>query len=168
MFLALYLGVVVSDVATFWVGRVLRIGIFQPLAEKLRLTDEDATEEATESSKSARLQRIMKNAGDYVGFVIRFSVGTRGPLMLLTGFSKSVSFAKFALGASLGAVFTLPLQLWAGYTLGHRNPAAMVGIVGGISTFVIGAAVCLATASWVALMVTQMKRLSARRSHSQG
>lgn len=160
---ALYLGVVVSDFLTFWIGRALRIGVFQPVAERLQLTSPEAEVDEASDPKSKekvnRVKKIMANAGDYVGFVTRFSVGTRGPLMLFAGFSKRIPFAKFALGASVGAFFSLPVQLWAGYALGHRNPEAVVGVVAGISSFVIAAAVCVAIASWGTLMVSQVKRL---------
>ena len=181
MLVALYLGVVVSDLVTFWLGRLLRIGLFQPLAEKLQLQDSTLSSSSSStattttttdpasssSSKSARVQRIMERAGDYVGFVIRFSVGTRGPLMLLTGFTKRVSFVKFGLGAAAGGLLTLPIQLWAGYAIGHRNPEAVVGVVAGISTFVIGAAICVATVSWTALLVSQAQRLWSKWRNSQ-
>mmetsp|Transcript_18504 Transcript_18504/g.26134 ORF Transcript_18504/g.26134 Transcript_18504/m.26134 type:complete len:336 (+) Transcript_18504:193-1200(+) len=173
LFLALYMGIVLSDVVTFWIGRALRLGVFQPLQEKLLgqnadddLDDDDdvsalpvvAIGEPIKTRKRDRIRKLASNAGEYVGFVMRFSVGTRGPLMLLTGFWRKVVFWKFLVGTSLGAAITLPLQLWLGYTLGRKNPAAIIGIVAGISTFVIGAAISVGVASWGTLLWSRLRR----------
>lgn len=187
---ALYAGVVLSDFVTFWIGRALRLGLFAPLAKRLKLNDHhingddgndsnrlvvnektSANEEltsnqvfmpTTSSSTTTTTQRRLQQAGDWAGFMIRFSVGTRGPLMLLAGFSNQIPFAKFAIGASLGAAITLPLQLYAGCALGGRNPKAVVGLVAGMSSFVMAAAVVVATATWTSLLWSQLA-LSRRR-----
>lgn len=194
LLLALYLGVVVSDWVTFWIGRMMRSGILAPLAKKLNLnggsgssndtavvvlqqSNNDNTETSTATSppptapKTAFQQRFLKRAGRWAGFVIRFSVGTRGPLMLMTGFSKQVPFIPFALGASVGALVTVPLQLYVGYALStrggsalnqHHHPpteasaAAALAVVAGISTFVLGAAIVLTTATVGSLVVSQI------------
>ena len=83
--------------------------------------------------------------------------------MLLAGFSNQIAFAKFAFGASLGAAITLPLQLYAGCALGGRNPKAVVGIVAGMSSFVVAAAVVVATVTWTSLLLSQLSA-SRRRS----
>ena len=44
------------------------------------------------------------------GAIQRFSLGFRGPLCLVCGFT-GVSPQKFALGAAVGALGTMPLQL---------------------------------------------------------
>ena len=160
MLLALYAGVVVSDFATFWIGRALRWGMFRPLADRLTLLqkfDATTTKDASDT-KISKLRQRLANYGDWIGFVIRFSVGTRGPLMLLAGFSQQIAFSKFALGASLGGLFSLPLQLYAGHVLGGKNPAAVVAVVAGISSMVLTAAMVVALASWSTLLITQGKR----------
>ncbi|KAI2504562.1 hypothetical protein MHU86_9872 [Fragilaria crotonensis] len=185
---ALYAGVVLSDFVTFWIGRALRLGLFAPLAKRLKLNDHhihgddgdasqlvvkektSANEELTSnqvlmpttSTTTTTTQRRLQQAGDWAGFMIRFSVGTRGPLMLLAGFSNQIPFAKFAIGASMGAAITLPLQLYAGCALGGRNPKAVVGLVAGMSSFVMAAAVVVATATWTSLLWSQLA-LSRRR-----
>lgn len=183
LFGALYLGVVVSDVITFWIGRALRLGVFAPLQARLVGTSAAASRTTTNEKEATlmvpsnsttaangvvaiqkrrrkrdRIKNIAENTGDWVGFVIRFSVGTRGPLMLLTGFLQKVSFLKFFLGAAAGGLITVPLQLWLGYTLGHHNPAAMIGAVAGISTFVFGISVSVAAASWVTLVASKLRQ----------
>jgi len=181
LFVALYLGIVFSDAITFWVGRSLRLGVFQPLQEQLLGKNADDVDDNSSSDGAAvavaetaiedgsenkpvkarkrdRIRKVASNAGEYVGFVIRFSVGTRGPLMLLTGFWRKVVFWKFLLGTSVGAAITLPLQLWLGYTLGRKNPAAIIGVVAGISTFVIGAAISVGVASWGTLLWSRLQR----------
>ena len=181
---ALYAGIVLSDFVTFWIGRALRLGLFAPLAKRLKLNDHGDDDESNRLSvdentstneESTSNQVIMpatptkttlrrlQQAGDWAGFMIRFSVGTRGPLMLLAGFSNQIAFAKFAFGASLGAAITLPLQLYAGCALGGRNPKAVVGIVAGMSSFVVAAAVVVATVTWTSLLLSQLSA-SRRRS----
>ena len=44
------------------------------------------------------------------GAIQRFSLGFRGPLCLVCGFT-GVAPSKFALGAALGALGTMPLQI---------------------------------------------------------
>ena len=53
-----------------------------------------------------------QHALPHAGFVQRFSVGFRGPLCIASGLS-GVPFARFAGGAMLGALWTVPLQLGA-------------------------------------------------------
>jgi len=154
-----------SDAVTFWAGRALRLGVFSSMRtmfDDLLSSDEEEVvivlREDGKMRKRDRIRRKMKKAGDYVGFVIRFSVGTRGPLMLVTGFLGKVSFLKFILGSCAGGLMTLPLQLWLGYTLGHNHPAAAVGIVGGISTVVLFATLSVAVVSWTTFLISTLKR----------
>ena len=44
------------------------------------------------------------------GFVQRFTIGFRGPLCLVSGFS-GVTLSDFAIGASVGACITMSIQL---------------------------------------------------------
>ena len=44
------------------------------------------------------------------GFVQRFTIGFRGPLCLVSGFS-GVTLSDFAIGASIGACITMSIQL---------------------------------------------------------
>jgi membrane protein DedA with SNARE-associated domain len=166
MFIALYLGVVVSDFLSFWIGRGMRLGVLSPLAKKLELGEQEVVEteqaDGRTTSKRQKVKRILKKSGDWVGFVTRFSVGLRGPLMLLTGFSNQVPFIKFAVGTSAGAIFTLPLQLYAGYALGGRNPAAVVAVVTGISSFVMATAAIAAALSSGTLLMAQFQIMRSR------
>lgn len=170
--LALYLGIIGSDAITFWVGRALRLGVFLPLQQRLLGSSAEQPKKAEEGATAAvaavgaqgprrkrdRIRKVAESAGDYVGFVTRFSVGMRGPLMILTGFWKKVTFWKYFLGCALGGAFTLPLQVWLGYTLGHNNPAAILGIVAGISTFIFGSSIAVAVASSGTLIYSKMKK----------
>lgn len=47
---------------------------------------------------------------DAAGAIQRFSLGFRGPLCLVCGFT-GVAPSKFALGAAVGALGTMPLQI---------------------------------------------------------
>lgn len=88
------------------------------------------------AKKRDRILAKLEEAGDYVGFIIRFSVGIRGPMMLFTGFSNRVPFVKYAMGTIVGACFSVSLQLLLGYIL-RNNPAAVVGAVASISSVVL-------------------------------
>ena len=46
----------------------------------------------------------------HVGFVQRFTIGFRGPLCLVSGFS-GVTLADFVIGASIGACITMSIQI---------------------------------------------------------
>lgn len=173
LFLALYAGVVLSDAITFLAGRALRLGVFENFAKEKfpdLLVDKEEVfvlREDGKMRKRDRLKRKMKKAGDYVGFVIRFSIGTRGPLMLIAGVSGKISFLKFILGSCAGALLTLPLQLWLGYSLGHNHPAAVVGIVGGISTVVLCGTLSVAIVSWMTFLIQKLKRNEGQSSISE-
>lgn len=121
-----YVGVVLSDLTTFCVGRALRRGLLEPVRRRLKLgsdgtttttDDDDTVAPPTRRRKRDRIKAKMEQAGDYVGFVVRLSVGMRGPLMLLTGFTDRVSSWKFCLGVMAGALVSLPVQLLVGYTM---------------------------------------------------
>jgi len=168
LFFALYLGVVGSDALTFGIGRALRMGVFPRIRERLlpwkpMNSTDDATIVVASNRKRDKLKRSLERSGDWVGFVIRFSVGTRGPLMLLSGFTNHVPFLKFILGSSLGALITLPLQLYSGHVLGHRHPGAIAGLVAGISSFCLLAFVAVGLVSWGAFLVTQVHQRRIRR-----
>lgn len=88
------------------------------------------------AKKRDRILAKLEEAGDYVGFIIRFSVGIRGPMMLFTGFSNRVPFVKYAIGTIFGAFFSVSMQLLVGYIL-RNNPTAVVGAVASISSVVL-------------------------------
>ena len=100
---------------------------------------------------SSRMHRRLARCGDRIGFVTRLSIGVRGPLMLLAGFSGSVPFGRFALGSALGGVLSLSLQLLLGYWL-RDHPGAVVGTVAGASTVVCAAPIAAAVLSGAALV----------------
>lgn len=169
LILALYTGIILSDMITFGVGRLLRAGIMEPLRKRMDLqnggdmdtdtdTDTDTkgkdNEQAEVVKKRGKRERILAKldgAGDYAGFVIRFSAGVRSPMMILTGYSRKVSFFNFAIGTMAGAVCTLSLQLLLGYSL-RNNPAAVVGIIAGLSTFIASVSFGVAIVSWAPMI----------------
>jgi len=149
---ALYAGVVLSDLVMYCYGRLLRRGVAAPL-RKFMLGDgaRCSLETGTctvdeENSRWSQASPRMKACGKYVGVAVRLSVGIRGPLMMLTGFSsdgngKGVSLPVFAAGSCFGALLSLPLQLGTGWML-RDNPGA------------VGAAVAVAGTAMAAAMVT--------------
>jgi len=143
---------------TFAIGKGLHRKVFLPLRKRMKLVQgvrssndgsdssdssdeeecrvgEDGKEDRTclsRQSKRKMLERKIKNSGDYIGAVIRFSVGMRSPLMLIAGFSNQVSSLKYALGSAVGAVGSLAIQLSIGYSV-RQNQKAAVAIVGAVA-----------------------------------
>jgi len=166
--IALYLGVVLSDFSMYFSGRLLRKATAAPIRHVV-LGNGAACEENDEGRRAidvdekapahlAWVSDRMASYGRYVGFATRLSVGIRGPLMLLTGFtsgSKSgggVRFRTFAVGCSVGACLSMPLQLGAGWML-RGNPgvvgAAATAIGAGMAIFSVTMATCgMVTAAW--------------------
>jgi hypothetical protein len=107
--------------------------------------------------KRDRIFYKLERAGDKIGFVIRFSVGLRGPMMLLTGFTGRVPFSKFLWGSSVGALATLSLQLGLGYSLRH-NPAAVVGVIATISTVAMAIPLCVTFFSFLSFLLHKLQR----------
>lgn len=184
LLLALYAGVVVSDCITFGIGRMMRMGVLEPIRKRMKLSteqiefceedtfqeeewDEEAfmEEEAMEGEepegfcvvetpdlkKQNTILEKIQRAGNYTGFLVRFSIGMRTPMMLLAGFSGSIPFARYALGTAVGAICSLSCQLGLGYTM-RGNPAALVGIVASVSTFVLMVPVVIAVASSMSMI----------------
>lgn len=173
---ALYAGVVISDILTFSLGKLLRSGVLTPLRKRMKLTDQrinfcsensDSKETSTDNAKfkdeelcsveTPKLKNMDKTlakleaAGDYVGFVIRFSCGIRTPMMLLAGFSDRVPLVKYVTGTLVGAFFSLSLQLIIGYAM-RNNPAAILAALATISTSVILLPLGIAFFSWASLL----------------
>ena len=138
---SLYAGVVLSDFVTFGIGCALRRGLLKPMRTKLIGDSATATTDVQVPTKQRKRDRIMNKvakAGDYVGFITRLSVGMRGPMMLMTGFSGTTTFPKFAMGTMLGACVSLPIQLFLGYRMTHTTAAATTmktGMLSSIATF---------------------------------
>lgn len=143
LILSLYVGVVLSDMITFTLGRMMRFGLLEPLRKKLKLGDgsdidhmsEDSIPNQTRRKRDVVMQKLEKS-GDYVGFVTRFSVGIRSAMMLFTGFSGKVGYAKYLLGVSIGGIFSLTCQLLVGYSM-RNNQAAVFNAIGSFSTIVL-------------------------------
>ena len=91
--LALYGGVILSDLITFNLGRLTQRGLGKRIQEAV-FKDPVKVEKA--------MARIRKH-GDSIGFVQRFSVGARLPLSFLAGYT-GISPLRFTAGACLGAL----------------------------------------------------------------
>lgn len=168
MILALYAGVVLSDIITFSIGKALGKGLLQPLSKKMGLQKErvnfcddqnleymnilkDEEEEVCvipnpSTRKRDRVLAKLEKAGDLAGFAIRFSVGFRAPMMLAAGFSNKISTLKYMTGTMLGAVCSLTLQLLLGFCM-RNNPTAVLGAIASISTVVAVVPITLAIGS---------------------
>lgn len=102
----IYFGVVVSDLVTFYLGVALQKGFFKKMKESL----------FSNSKSFDRAVQTINKRSRTIGAIQRFSVGFRGPLCLVCGFT-GVPATTFALGAAIGALGTMPIQLTVGYFL---------------------------------------------------
>ena len=112
--IALYCGVVLSDCWTFYLGRLAQRAVGNRLKEKVFRNPE----------KVDRAMGKIQKYGDKIGFVQRFSVGARFGISFLSGFS-GISLTKFAAGTALGAIITLPAQLYIGYLMRNKIGQAL-------------------------------------------
>lgn len=91
---------------------------------------------------------ILEKVGVYAGFVVRFSVGMRLPMMLAAGFSGKVPLSRFVLGTSIGAIFSLSIQLLLGAVM-RDNPAMIIATIACISATPIVIPSLIAFLSWI-------------------
>ena len=106
---ALYAGVVGSDMITFFVGRLAH-DTFGGKIRRLLLRQQKSIDRA--------VLTIQKH-GDRVGFIQRFSLGARLPITLVAGYS-GMSPWRFLCGSALGACITLTAQISVGYVARHQ------------------------------------------------
>jgi hypothetical protein len=93
---ALYLGVVISDLITFSIGRMMKVGLLEPLRKRMNLGEQPSSDKEgaviTESiqgsgihgsngkdkmGKRDRVLQKLESVGDWAGFYARMSVGFR-------------------------------------------------------------------------------------------
>jgi membrane protein DedA with SNARE-associated domain len=155
LILALYAGVVLSDLITFSLGHLMRTGLLEPWRKKMGLkkticaipTDNIAIHQRSRK-RDRTLQRLEKS-GNWTGFVVRLSPGLRreyqqmlhqilhpmlfiffkcfllAGMMLLAGFSGKISFTNYLLGTVAGATISLTAQLLLGLLM-RQNPVATI------------------------------------------
>ncbi|CAG9466445.1 unnamed protein product [Pedinophyceae sp. YPF-701] len=119
-----FVGVVSSDMITFWLGAMLRKGAAAPWAAKW-LPAADATGDKSQMQKAAGLVRRWGRA---IGAVQRFSVGFRGPICLAAGLA-GVSGTTFCAGVCLGALGTMAAQFALGGVLATRVDSVYVAVL---------------------------------------
>lgn len=81
---ALYLGVVISDLVTFTIGRMMKVGLLEPLRKRMNLGQKQSSKlnegsniEEIKLSKRDKVIQKLESAGDWAGFYARMSVGFR-------------------------------------------------------------------------------------------
>lgn len=108
-----YLGVVLSDMITFYIGVLMERGLLRKLFPNFS---------ESESAKKAKAK--VQKWGQKVGFMQRFCIGFRAPLCLMSGLV-GVKPKNFFFGTSCGAVFSMSLQIFVGYLL-RNTPNAYI------------------------------------------
>jgi len=120
---------VISDVVTYYIGLGLRLGILKPLKKFIKVTDDVEEAGTTTQTKPVRVRKrdkvkkVLEKSGNRVGFVTRLSVGFRGPLIFLTGYSNRVSIQNFLVGTSFGGIVSLLIQLFIGFSMSQSFKA---------------------------------------------
>lgn len=191
LILALYLGVVLSDIVTFWVGRIMGKGLLEPVRKRMNIRmeriefcedDNDNEELDNENMKSDEsdvfceietpelrakdnIIAVLEKAGNYAGFVVRFSIGMRLPLMLAAGFSGKVPLNRFIVGTSIGGMLSLSIQLLLGAAM-RDNPAMIVATIACISATPVVMPSLIALLSWVNVLYKRWSMFRPRRASS--
>lgn len=128
---AIYLGVVLSDIETFLigalvvsrVGKALKRGRLAPLPAAAGAAEPAGPSEdklPVTGKSGEKVLRLVSESGQYIGFVARFCVGLRAPIALTCGVLPGISVGRFAAGAALGGLVTVPIQLVLGVLLRDR------------------------------------------------
>ncbi len=191
LILALYLGVVLSDVVTFWVGRIMGKGLLEPMRKRINVRMEriefceDDTGDKEEDFESMNndesdvfceietpelrakdnILAVLEKAGNYAGFVVRFSIGMRLPLMLAAGFSGKVPLNQFIVGTSIGGMLSLSIQLLLGAAM-RDNPAMIVATIACISATPVVMPSLIALLSWINVLYKRWSMFRPRRASS--
>lgn len=160
---AIYLGVVLSDIETFLigalvvsrVGKALKRGRLAPLPAAAGAAEPAGPSEdklpVKGKSGDEKVLRLVSESGQYIGFVARFCVGLRAPIALTCGVLPGVSIGRFAAGAALGGLVTVPIQLVLGVLLRDRvtSPVGLATLcasfyAAGPVTFIVASALLYA------------------------
>ena len=108
-------GVVLSDMVTFSIGVLAQKGLLARFFPNWK---------ESETGKSAKQE--VERWGSRIGFMQRFFIGFRAPLCLCSGIIGAKP-SRFFLGACLGALFTVSIQMSLGFfLLRHAKPNAYV------------------------------------------
>jgi membrane protein DedA with SNARE-associated domain len=161
--IALYLGVVLSDIETFLVGALLISRLAKLFGRRTGRADADGAPPPAGGTKGAKVLKLIEESGGSIGFVARFCVGMRAPIALTCGTLPGVSLRRFSIGACLGGLVTLPLQLCLGYALRERITSP-VGLASLCASFYCAGPVTFAIASAVLYWVKGRGGKRARRT----
>ncbi|GMI15466.1 hypothetical protein TrLO_g6598 [Triparma laevis f. longispina] len=119
---SLWLGVVGSDILTYLIGKSLSGGaIFTTkVGEKAKdvLKDKTGKEIPTLDTRKYwslpslpnSITKLINDYEPYVGFIIRFMLGLRAPMMMVAGYRGRCGVGRFGVGAGVGAVGSLGVQ----------------------------------------------------------
>jgi len=111
---ALFIGVLGSDMLTFFWGRLARLAFTDRVKRKI----------LRDPKKYELAERRIQRYGNTIGFVQRFSLGARVPLTFMSGFT-GVPAGPFFTGVFFGTLLTLPLQLFIGYIMRNQIEKAL-------------------------------------------
>jgi len=105
-----YLGVVLSDMVTFFIGVAANKGILSRFFPNWNT-----------SKNGVKAKKQLERFGSKIGFFQRFFIGFRGPLCLCSGLG-GVEPKQFFLGTSTGALISITLQTLIGVILKDAKP----------------------------------------------
>ncbi len=98
-------GILIGDLATFYLGRTVGTGIF-----RIRLVRLIATR-----PRRVRAERFFRRYGAWAIFLARFFAGVRLVMYFGAGMSRRVSYLKFVFMDFLGVVVAVPVSVWLGF-----------------------------------------------------
>lgn len=153
--LAIYLGVVLSDIETFLVGSLVLSRVGRAIKRGRSVSQPGPSSSyaplPVKGKTGEKALRLVSESGQYIGFVARFCVGLRAPIALTCGVLPGVSLGRFAAGAFLGGLVTVPLQLALGVLLRDKvtTPVGLASLcasfyVAGPFTFTAASAILYA------------------------
>lgn len=103
-------GILIGDLATFYLGRTIGTGIFRIRPVRLIAT----------RPRRVRAERFFQRYGPWAIFLARFFAGVRLVMYFGAGMSRRVSYLRFVLMDFLGVLVTVPLSVYLGF-LAYRE-----------------------------------------------
>ena len=144
-YVAIYTGAVLSDMVAFGLGRLAQYKMGGWIQKRL----------LRKTTKVDRALRTVKRYGGRTGFIQRLSVGARLPICFFSGYS-DISAGMFFLGTCIGALISLPVQLW----IGHMLPRDMKAVITFVENYGLWVAlsILLALSTFLYWRVSQDER----------
>jgi membrane protein DedA with SNARE-associated domain len=111
-------GVLIGDLTMFTLGRVLG----------MRITENRWFRRVLSEKRFAKVQEKMKKHGKWILFAARFMPGLRSPIFVVSGITRSVSYARFILTDGTAALISVPVWIYLGF-FGSQNREVLLQLI---------------------------------------